>query len=352
MTRVFISPDYTRTNPYQRLLAGALNERGVNVELVGIHGPLMPTRAVRERGRPDVIHFHWLHSFLLGQNVGFTLVKTVLFLTQILLLRLLRVHIVWTAHNLTEHDPRHPRIELGVKHLFVRCTDAVIVHCEDVQEQVIDAYRLPDGYRDRLHVIPHGHYCDVYGDDVSRTVARQKLGLDDEFTFLFFGRVCAYKNVTGLIETFTDLEAPDARLVVAGNPENETIRTRVEQAAARDERVETTLEFIPEERVQYYMKAADVVVLPFSEILTSGSTILAMSFGNPVVVPDEGCVSAVVPDAGGFTYGDDGPGSLHSALSMTVTADLEAVGAANRAAVEQLEWDAIARRTSAMYSAG
>jgi len=351
VTRVFVSPDYTRTNPYQQLLARALRERGVEVEHVADHGPLMPLQAVRARGTPDVVHLHWLHPFLLGRNVGFTLLKSLLFFAQLLVLKRLGVRLVWTAHNLTEHDARRPRLERALKHVLVRCVDAVLVHCEAAADRVIEAYDLPERYRDRLRTVPHGHYCDIYQDDVSREEARDELGLGEEFTFLFFGRVCAYKNVTGLVETFARLDAPETRLLVVGNPRSEAVRARVERAAARDDRVETTLEFVPGERVQYYMNAADVVALPFREVLTSGSTILAMSFGKPVVVPEVGCVASVVPGDGGLTYRDDAPDALRSTLRATMDADLDAVGAANRAAVEAVGWDSVARLTADAYDA-
>lgn len=350
VTRVFVSPDYTRTNPYQQLLADGLRDRAVDVEPVAIHGPFMPIRALNDRGVPDVLHLHWLHPFLLGRHAAFTLTKAVLFFSQLALFRALGVRIVWTAHNVTEHDPRHPFLERVLKHLVVRGSDAVIIHCEDVADRVLSAYLLPDRYRDRLHVVPHGHYCDVYENDVSRAEARADLGLDDEFTFCFFGRVCGYKNVPGLVEAFGNVTREDARLFVVGNPENETIESRVRRVADRDCRVETNLQFVDPDRVQYYMNAADVVVLPFREILTSGSTILAMSFGKPVVVPDAGCVATVMPADGGFTYPEDGHRALTRALERAMEAELDAVGQANREAVEALDWDHVARLTAQAYT--
>ena len=39
------------------------------------------------------------------------------------------------------------------------------------------------------------------------------------------------------------------------------------------------------------MKAADLVVLPFTEILNSGSAILALSFNRPLLVPSRGAMA-------------------------------------------------------------
>jgi glycosyltransferase involved in cell wall biosynthesis len=347
VTRVFVSPK-GKTNPYQVLLADALRDHGVDVEHVDI-GPFMPVKAIARRGIPDVVHFHWLNGLLLGRNRVFTILAAVIVFPQLLLLRALGVRVVWTAHNITEHDPRYPTLERALKHLFVRCTDAVIVHCSAVADVVLDAYRLPSRFSDRFHTVPHGHYCGVYENTVSRQRARDALGLTTEFTFLFFGRIAGYKNVPGLVDAFLELDRADTRLLIAGNPTTDAVRSRV-QRAAEDDRVDATLEFIPDDRVQYYMNAADVVVLPFQEILTSGSTMLAMSFGKPVVVPDAGCISALVPDDGGFTYQGDESDSIRRAMERAMRGDLGPIGSANRAAVERLTWERIAARTHDVYA--
>lgn len=346
--RVFISPDYTGTNPYQRHLTEELRNRDVEVESVDVHGPLMPAKVVRERGLPDVFHLHWLHPFFVGRNGVFTALMGAVLLAQVAILRLLGVRFVWTVHNLVTHDAPNPRLERAYKHVFVRFIDAVIVHCEDAAETVRRAYRLPQRYANRIHVVPHGHYVDSYENEVTRAEARAELGLDDEFVFLYFGRVCGYKNIPTLIEAFGGIEDPEARLLVVGNPRNERSEAEVLGAARGDERVGTTLTFVPESDVQYYMNAADVVVLPFQEILTSGSTVLAMSFGKPVVVPDEGCVSSLVPSAGGFTY-RDAPGALEATMRRSMDADLETVGRANRRAALARDWANIARLTADAY---
>ncbi|MEZ4597387.1 MAG: glycosyltransferase [Chloroflexota bacterium] len=47
---------------------------------------------------------------------------------------------------------------------------------------------------------------------------------------------------------------------------------------------------VPDDRMQVFLRAADVMVLPYRDVLTSGSAILAMTFGLPVVAPRIGCL--------------------------------------------------------------
>ena len=47
-------------------------------------------------------------------------------------------------------------------------------------------------------------------------------------------------------------------------------------------------QFIPDREMEVYLKAADVLVLPYKEIFQSGVLFLAYSFGLPVVATDVG----------------------------------------------------------------
>jgi len=57
-----------------------------------------------------------------------------------------------------------------------------------------------------------------------------------------------------------------------------------------DKRIKVFLDFIPDNDIQIYMNAADIIVLPYLDILNSGVAILAMSFGKPVIAPRTGSI--------------------------------------------------------------
>jgi hypothetical protein len=79
------------------------------------------------------------------------------------------------------------------------------------------------------------------------------------------------------------------RLVIAGKAvgsQRETLHAAVES----DRRIQVFPEFIDDSKVQYYLGAADLVVLPFADILNSGSALLALSFDRPILVPHLGAL--------------------------------------------------------------
>jgi beta-1,4-mannosyltransferase len=124
--RVAVAPVLAQ-NPYQQLLERELQALGVTFE----HPRL--TRRWALRTRVGVLHLHWL-EYITGSHAAESLhllrvaLRTVRFLTVLLLLRARGVRVVWTVHNLLPHDARDPRFDLAVARLVARLADRVIVH--------------------------------------------------------------------------------------------------------------------------------------------------------------------------------------------------------------------------------
>ena len=183
---------------------------------------------------------------------------------------------------------------------------------------------------DKIAIIPHGHYQGAYPDEVTREEARARLDLPDEAKVIsFVGWVRSYKGVWELYEAFAALDEPDARLVIAGQAVDGAYAARLAAAAKGDERIHLSLGFVPDEDLQLYLRAADVVAAPFLEIFTSGSVLLAMSFERAVIAPRRGCVTDVLDEQGGILYDADDPQGLEGALRVAMDADLEAMGRHN-----------------------
>ena len=191
--------------------------------------------------------------------------------------------------------------------------DGVIAQSFHARSEAIRTFGIRDP--SRVRVIEHGSYIGCYPDTISGDAARAILGLPPEaLVFLFLGRIEPYKGVLELIDSFRKLEAPDARLLVAGLPANDEDRRRIEQAAGGDERILFRPGYVPADQMQVFLRAADVFVAPFRYILTSSSIVLGMSFAKAVIAPAQGCIPETVGPEGGFLYPADDPSGLAQAL--------------------------------------
>lgn len=337
-------------NPYQLLLAHALESHGVSVAR-GSSSGLFPLLSGVFGDEPDVVHFHWLHRFLIGRTRTRSALAMIRFAFELTVLKLLGLSIVWTVHNILQHERDYPRFERRARKLFVRSCDEIVVHSPAARDQVIAAYDLPTEYEDRITVVPHGNYIGNYANDVSKDEARDRLDLDDAGTvYLFFGNIREYKNVPELISSFQSIDDPDARLLIAGSPPDDpTESERLARRVRDDERITADFSYIPDDEIQRYMNAADVVVLPFNRVLTSGSALLAMSFGNPVIAPELGCLPDVLGDEADLLYDPSEPDALRTTMKRARTVDLDSLGERTYQRATAFEWDGIGARTRDVY---
>jgi beta-1,4-mannosyltransferase len=264
-----------RRNPYTTSLYARMDVR-VRVERYS------PGRILH---RYDVWHVHWPESLLNIRNAALAAFKVRSFLAMIDLVRLRGGSVVWTVHNLKAHEALHPVLEANFWRRFVPRVDGVIALSETglalAQERFPCLRELP------AEVIPHGHYRDQYPR--CEVNARAELGISSSArVILFFGAVREYKNVEGLVRAFREVKTPHALLVVAGAPNKAALTESIGKCAAGDSRVRLDLRFIESGQVTKYFAAADLVVLPYSRILNSGSALLALSFDRPVLVPELG----------------------------------------------------------------
>lgn len=350
--RAILLPSY-QWNPYQRLLAAGLSEVP-GVDAVAVHA--WPRRgaflgAWLAQGRPDVVHLHWIHEFL-GGGAGRPSRRNVRwFEWQLRLLKARGVRIVWTVHNLRGHEAGDDPLDARAHRSLIERADAVILHCEMAREALIELYHPSAAAQARFHVLPHGSYVEHYDVDADAAAARASLGLPPTGrVFAFVGAIRGYKGVGELLHAFTRLAlGPNDRLLVCGKPLPRKLGRELEERAIADPRIVLRLERIPEEDLTGILRAADAVVLPFRDILTSGSAILALSHGRPVIAPALGCLPETLPADATLLYDPAAPDALRAALRTAASADLRRMGERARAWADALVWGPIATETARLY---
>ena len=276
--RILAWPAFKNRGPYNALLYGGMRELGTTVE------EFTAWRVLSRRY--DIVHLHWPEYCVNGRGILASLFWSCALFGAICWVRMRGGRVVWTVHNLQSHLQHHPTIERYFWRVFTALLNAFISLTETGYEQALQrhpALRTKPGF-----VIPHGNIRDAYPRlEISREQARLRLGIAQSARVVgFFGSVERYKGVIELVEAFTTLKDAHAILHVAGKPYlAPEERKRLEYVTARDNRIVLQLQYIPDADLAFYIRAADMIAMPFREILNSGSAVLALSFDRPVLVP-------------------------------------------------------------------
>ncbi|MCB9653642.1 MAG: glycosyltransferase [Deltaproteobacteria bacterium] len=273
LLRVVARPAFKNqaVNPYNARIYGGIEHYGIHVVEYGPAALL---------ARPDIVHVHWPESSFNHGLLGARLTTRAL-LVALKSARRRGAKVLWTMHNLRAHERRYPAIEAVFWKEFLPLVDATIA---------LSAPSLALAQRERpeiadkpAFIVRHPDYRGAYPDDIDRTEARRRLGLpqDTEAVITFFGHIKAYKNVPALIETVRAM-SPNLVLLVAGRARDSGVMERIQEASGNDPRIRLTLRHIEDHETQVFLRAADLVALPYHDILNSGTALLALSFDRPV----------------------------------------------------------------------
>lgn len=345
--KVVFLPWWSR-NPYQNLLTKHLEQLGVVVENFSHNSIFFLTPAVI-RWQPDIIHFHTLYPFFLSSNNFTFLCKFFTFFSQVLILKLIGVKIIWTVHDLKNHENIQVKSERIFNRFFARYVHAIITHCEIAKREVVKSFHLNN--EDKIFVIPHANYIGYYENTIDRLEAQRTLGVKDaKLILLFLGLIRAYKGVPELIDAFKQLNDDRVYLVIAGKTAT-NLAEQIRQMTKGHDNIKFIPGFVADDQIQVYMNACDAVVLPYRDILTSGSAVLAMSFSRACIAPRKGCITEILDESGGILYEPDDENGLFKAIELAVQkkSELLSMGERNKLVVEQWNWKRVAQMTFTVY---
>lgn len=339
-------------NPYQRLFAGALESTGSRVKRIPPR-KLFPLQHAAAQD-VDLLQLDWPHDWYQGRNPWTRQVKRWMYRDG--LRRLRRVPVVWTVHNLHAHDAPDMAGEHRMIQQLIDVCDGIIVLSNAAAALLQQAYRV--GPSTQVQVIHHGHYIDCYPNTISREAAREQLRLPTGArVVLFLGRLQPYKGLEELLTAFGEVAQEGDVLLLVGKTVSDRYADSLRRAMVALKRPGLRIQLvdavIPNEALQMYFNACDVVALPFRRVLNSGSLLLAMSFGCPVVAPRLGSIPEVAcPDAF-FAYdarmATGLADALRSALSRTDLGSLR--GVVKKFTAHKYCWDTVGKDAASLYRA-
>ncbi|MFL5574689.1 MAG: glycosyltransferase [Gemmatimonadaceae bacterium] len=339
--RVVGWPARRRENPYTALLYREMPALGVEVIEFS---PARLLGAALGSG-PVVWHLHWPERMLNERWTVRAVTRATALLALATLARRAGAVLVWTIHNLHPHDWRRPWLERWFWGAFTSRLHGYIALSETGRAAA--AEHLPELARLPGCVVPHGHYRGAYEDSITRDEARRRLGIAPDARVVgFVGQLRPYKNLPHLVRVFRQSAGPSDVLLVAGKPDGDAPRVAVEEAADGDPRVLLFPRFVTEPEMQLFLRAADLIALPYQDILNSGGALLALSFDRPVLVPRKGAMQELAT-----AMGTDWMRTYAGELTADVLEDALAWACVPRGGacepLRALSWPRIARDTVA-----
>ncbi|MDR0206248.1 MAG: glycosyltransferase [Bacteroidales bacterium] len=200
--------------------------------------------------------------------------------------------VVGLVHNMIPHEPS--LLDNFFPGFYVRNVDAFVSLSESVLTDInkFDKKNKPKSFS------PHPIY-DHYGSLLLKNEAKKILNLDEQFNYvLFFGFIRAYKGLDLLLEAFANeqLRKFQLKLIVAGEYyEDEKSYLEIIKKNNIEDKVLLYKEFIPDNKVNLYFSACDLVAQPYKTATQSGVTQIAYHFEKPMLVTNVGGLSEIVP---------------------------------------------------------
>jgi glycosyltransferase involved in cell wall biosynthesis len=241
--------------------------------------------------RPDLVIVQWWHPFF--APAYWSLAK--------LLKKRCRTKMLFVCHNVFPHE-KFPLQRLLVP-AVLKNGDAFIVQSEP-DERALRSFIENPLYARTVHPT----YNAFRTSGLSRDEAGERLGLEKgEKILLFFGFIREYKGLKTLIAAMPEItkrltEAQGGvspRLLIVGDFHSNQSRAEyvdlMEKCGCR-ESILLIDGYVPDDEVEKYFAACDLVVLPYDSATQSGIVQIAYGFEKPVVATDVGGLGEVVSD--------------------------------------------------------
>lgn len=231
-----------------------------------------------KKQKPELIILQWWHPYF--APCFWSICK---------LLR--REKILFVCHNVFPHE-RFPLDSLLTK-WTLGCGRYFITQSK------MDARDLLSVKHDAVYrVTPHPTYGMFCKQGMSMQKAREQLQIDQgQRVLLFFGFVRKYKGLQYLLEAMKLLKERDfkVQLWVVGDF-GEDKDEYVEQIRRFEigDQVQMVEGYVPDDEVEKYFAASDLVVLPYLSATQSGIVQIAFGFEKPVLVTEVGGLPDVV----------------------------------------------------------
>ncbi|MBT3612129.1 MAG: glycosyltransferase family 4 protein [Flavobacteriales bacterium] len=288
----------------------------------------------------SIFHFHVFYT-------------NVLVLFNLLVVKILFGKVVLTVHDVSSFS--NSSNSLVIERLIYKLPDRIITHNEFSKSEISN---LNANLTSCISIVPHGNYTPFINIQYDKEKSKEQLGIpNNRRVLLFFGMI---KKVKGLEVLLSALKAvvkknPDVLLVIAGRLwENDfSAYQKIIDENNLSEYILLHTKFIPQEDVEHYYCASDLVVLPYKKIYQSGVLMMTLSYERPALVPDLLPLKEIISDnENGFLFKTENVSDLSAKLNSILGNEglMEQVRTKGTELINtKYDWFEIGRQTKKAY---
>ena len=297
--RIWYTPNYCNSNTYQLAMYwGNPSSIGDNPFTDGVPAALADLK--EHPGSKPILHLHWIDEFFkkargAEQPEAAMRAASAQTLARIDEYKALGGRVVWTVHDIIMHDSDYADLQYDFMRNLANAVDVIHLNCHFIPKELQSILRPQAS---KICVAPHGNYAEHSISKVSSSAeARKVLGLPAHgLIYLHFGVLGRYKGTRKLLQDFQALGRSDVTLCIVGSmpdPTSENARI-IRDVVSNNDNIILDEGFVDDSKLAAYIEACDVVVLPYVRIYNSGSTMLALTHGRPVIAPRMGALPEVL----------------------------------------------------------
>lgn len=211
------------------------------------------------------------------------------------------IYFIWQIHNPVDRDELYLSEKIALREKLSRLVHLVFVHSVYGQKELQSMYPW---IADKVIAVPHGNYDGFYECSLSKKEARSKLGLlEDDLVYLSFGQWKSHKNIEEMIQTFIELEKSHSNiklLLVGQNCQGLGLDS------SQHGNIRSFEGYVDVSEVGQYYRASDYFLAGARRSYGSGSLLLALTYGLPIIGQSQGDIREILNQRGnGFLVEDE-----------------------------------------------
>lgn len=276
-------------------------------------------------GRYDVFHIHWPERLCRGTTPARSLIRRMLLRGLLIRLRLRRTAVVRTLHNESPHEPGTDAETALLLRLDALTTLWIALNPATTKPRIA----RPGS---PLITIPHGDYRAWF--------ERMPRPAPIPGRLVFAGLIRPYKGIEELIAAFAALPDDSLTLRIVGQPASAELATAIRESADADQRITYELRYLADAELAEEVGHAELVVLPYRTMQSSGAALLALSLERPVLLPTNEVTDSLAREIGAGWVETFAPPLAPDVLTRAIT-DLRATPRSHAPDLSERAWPVI-----------